>query len=60
MDKVVNGILYKKAKFLRTTCKKCGKILDNSIIKNGGKFCNRKCRLKFIISKKRRFKINRS
>lgn len=44
MDKLVNGRVYHKAKFLRTTCKNCGKELSHDKIMQGYKWCNKKCR----------------
>ena len=53
MDKTVNGITYKKAKFLRTTCKNCRKDLPHKIIMKEGKFCNKKCNQLFQNKQKR-------
>lgn len=53
MDKIVNGITYTKARFLRTTCKKCGKELSHSQIMQGSKFCNKQCRMKYKAPKKK-------
>lgn len=42
MDKTINGITYRKAKFLRTTCKYCGKELSHDKIMSGYSWCNKK------------------
>lgn len=47
MDKIVNGVIYTKARFLRTTCKNCGKQLSNDSIERGYKWCNKACNLAF-------------
>lgn len=48
MDKLVDGILYTKAKFLRTTCKNCRKQLSKEFINNHSNFCSRICRVSFV------------
>lgn len=48
MDKIIDGKLYKKAKFLRTTCKNCRKVLPIEIINKEGKYCNKGCKKAFI------------
>lgn len=47
MYKTVNGITYTKARFLRTTCKNCGKALSHSSIVSGYKWCNKKCNIAY-------------
>ena len=44
MEKIINGRVYRKAKFLRTTCKNCRKTLPNEVIDKEGKFCDKMCR----------------
>lgn len=44
MDKIVNGITYTKAKFLRTTCKTCGTTLTHGQITSEQKFCSKRCK----------------
>ena len=53
MDKTINGIVYKKAKFLRTTCKYCGKELNHGLILQDKKFCNKTCNNKYSQRRKR-------
>ncbi len=48
MDKIVNGRIYKKARFLRTTCKACGKELSHCSIMSGYGWCNKKCKQLWI------------
>jgi len=54
--KLTDGTIYKKARFLRTTCKYCGKELTKDLINNNYKWCNKKCKKKFVIrtNKKRK------
>lgn len=42
MDKTLkDGTIYHNAKFLRTTCKYCGKQLTKELINNGYYFCDK-------------------
>jgi endogenous inhibitor of DNA gyrase (YacG/DUF329 family) len=56
MDKIVNGTVYKKARFLRTTCKTCGKQLTKDLINNNYSWCNKKCRAIWISRNNRKVK----
>ena len=42
MDKEVNGRIYTKARFLRTTCRLCGKDLEHGHIVSGYGWCDKK------------------
>lgn len=44
MDKVVEGVVFHKARFLRTTCKKCNKPLSLEQVKSRIKHCSKLCR----------------
>lgn len=48
MDKIVDGHVFTKARFLRTTCKRCGKPLSKDQVIGGAKFHNKNCRKKWI------------
>lgn len=53
MDKIVEGKVIKKAKFIRTTCKVCrGDIRYELVIKGFG-WCGKKCRRKWIVKHNR-------
>ncbi len=55
MDKVLkDGTVYKKAKFLRTTCKSCREELTKENINKGYYWCNIKCRKSWITKCNRR------
>ena len=49
MNKTINRITYNKAKFLRATCKNCGKELKHGQIIQGFSWCNKKCKTEWII-----------
>ena len=51
MDKIVEGVLFKKARFLRTTCKNCGKSLTLKQVKKEKKWCSCECNLLFVKKK---------
>jgi len=47
MDKIVEGVVFKKARFLRTTCKNCGKDLSLAQVKQEKKWCSKECNALF-------------
>ena len=53
MEKVVEGVVFKNARFLRTTCKNCGKDLSLNQVKQEKKWCNKECNVAFQRKKKK-------
>ena len=47
MEKIVEGVVFRKARFLRTTCKNCGKDLTLNQVKQEKKWCSKKCNVDF-------------
>jgi len=52
MDKIVEGVVFKKARFLRTTCKNCGKDLSLNQVKREKKWCRVECNVEFQVKQK--------
>jgi len=61
-----DGTVYERARFLRTTCKCCGRELSKEQINGNQKFCNKNCRTiftrrhnkKYGLTKKQRFRLH--